>query len=829
MAASKKSADATSVAGYLEAVMAAGLRLIPLDIGAKTTHEHKWSERGESDLSRLVQRASALWQTDPTEAAEAMHGTPLYAWIEALPGFGYGFGNLHEAAGTVCLDLDHPMALAALQAGVEAIGGPSGYLPTSGASWESVRGRKWLWRVPADLKGRSVRVLARHRDAAGAVTASTVLELRGTGQDMVPYSYRADAGRVLAWDSYPIRVEPLPKPIDQLMRALLADDKSVATAMQLAAGTPRDLVGLDSTHVDDYPPRLSGAMRERHLVNAHLDVADILAAHGYRQSGRRWGPPGASHADGITQPADNRKHWHSFHEGDPLCGQFDAWRAFVTLEYNGDLAAAKAAALALPAPLKLASGGEKGEKVRRSTKKDALTASSYKSVPPDEKMRQRSTIASGEIPAKRIKNASSELSTGEGTTPPATRQEANQRDLPAKGAKRAAKRAKGSDDKSVEPESGEPVAAVLVDSGPDPEGAGELEVDDAPDPDLIDLDELDRETIAPPRLLLDGRLKIPMGTYLLAGAPKAGKSWLALGLSLALAGRLDRILESAAVAPSPGLYIMVDDRTRRRVKERTEHLRRDGRGRPGEKWYAATAWPLQGYEHHDRIEALDQWLSDHPEVRHVVIDTLVAWRSGEREQAVVQQEYTEVRELQEVARKHGVLLLVVHYTNKGASKRNFDWDDPFMSIAGTTAQQGAADGMLVIHRAPSGDDGEQLGAIWFSTRDLEVQECAAQLAAPSGRWEWLAASAEAIRTLDVRRAVLEHLLALAPSAYESADDIRTAVVDAGAIDVPKGDSFRRLLSRMKHEGLLDSRSGSQKLGGYRLSDVQRVEMKARKF
>jgi hypothetical protein len=831
----KKTPTAGSVGEHLAQLMRAGLRLIPLDRGAKTTHEAGWADVGEATVAGLAERAGRLWR-EP--AAPGLMDVPLAAWIDGLPSTGLNFGVLHKQSGTVCLDLDHPDALRALQAGVEAVGGPAGYLPTSDAAWTSVRGRKWLWKAPKGIAGRSVRLNARRRHPDGRVTSEVVLELRGSGQDMIPPGYRADASRVLAWDSVPGRITAAPEPIVRLVQSLLGEDATVAVAMQSAIGVPADLLGIDATHVDDYPARLAAAVHERLLVNANVDLASLLVTHGFTQRGKRWGEPGSTHADGITMPAGRREHWHCWHESSVLAGQFDAWRAYVELVHGGDLAAARTGARRdfkpkiglVEVPPTAFPGGQ--------------TRTILTSVSDDEKMVQRTSIPHDEMPDGVPKSPYNELSTGEGTTPPATPPRDSQRGFDSEAPGRARKVGRGRQGRGHAPESPQaPEGAFSQADGPNQGVGTPAPAGIQPEPaqaigssepiaeaairvaGLIDIDDLDDEVITPPKLFLRGKVDVPVGTYLLAGNPKAGKSWLAMGMSLVLSGRLDTVMGMQATEPAAGLYILVDDATRSRLKDRTEKLRRDGRGRRGAPWYAADQWPLPEHDGLDRIDALDTFLGEHPEVRHVVIDTLVAWREASRDNAVVQQEYTEVRNLQEVARKHGVLLLVVHYVNKAGNDKNFNWDDPFTSIAGTTALQGGADGMMVLHRVAT-HDGAQHGAFWFRCRDLEEQEAAGELTSPSGRWEWLAGSADAVRTLDARRAVIEWLLAQAPEAYHEAKTILDGV--AGTLDsMPKLDSFKRTLNRMKHEGLVDGKRGNPG-GGFRLHPAHRVELVAKR-
>lgn len=821
--------SAGTASDYLTRLMALGLRLIPLDVGSKATHEPNWQRRGESALAPLIARSAAHWEAPPAEV-EALLGVPLPAWIaEQVP---YGWGNLNAAAGTVVLDMDHADALTSLQAGVQALGGPPGYVPTGSLAWDAPRGRKWIWRAFTGCEGRSCRLVTRTRTAAG-IHVEAVLELRGSGQDMLPHGWRADRGTALRWSTPDgmldpaATLEPCPEWVGLVMQALMRGDAAVLHAMQAAAGTPADLIGLDATHAEDYPGRLAGRTHERKIVNAAHTVADLLTAGGYEKAGGRWRKPNSHHAAGIVPPGGNRRFWHCWNEGDVLSGQFDAWRVFVEVTHSGDLAKAIESARSIARPLRAvprqpAPATPSTPESTPEVPSDGVSAPVMRTVLTEishsEKSEGNSQIPPDEMPAKGPRRPAKGPATLEASTGSPT---------PRRGATRP-KHLGGVQSPPEPAEGGQATSTPEIPTvaGKGPSGASVTPSDSVEQGDMLDLDALLVAATRPVRLALDGQLRVPVGSYLLTGAPKAGKSWLAMGMSLAMSGRLDSVLGMAAVAPGDGLYVLVDDATEERVRSRVVGMLADGHARAGHKWHAAVTWPPREYEGMGRIEALGAYLTDRPGVRHVVIDTLVAWRASERSQSVVQQEYDEARALQEVARRHGIVLLIVHYTNKGGSARNFDWDDPFTSIAGTTALQGGADGMFVIHRVAT-DSGDQNAGIWFTSRDLEAQEAAGRLAAPSGRWEWLAASAEAVRTLDQRSAVLEWLTAQPAGDYHASAAILDAV--AGVLDaVPKKDSFLRTLSRMAREGLLDSQRGA-KGGGFRLSMLKRAEHASRKF
>ena len=791
-----------SAGEYFTGMMSLGLRLIPLDVGGKATHERAWAQSGESTLAGLVARAGAHWRVDAGDLAGVM-SMPLRAWVEALPSTGWNVGNLHEGARTACLDMDHPLALEALRAGVRATGGPADYVPRSALSWASPRGVKCLWAAPAGARSAALRSRSRHPN--GSTAASVILEVRASGQDMVPPGWRADVGRALAWEGpLPERLPAMPVEVERVLRAILEGDLAVIHAMQIAAGTTADMLGLDAVHVEDYPSRLAGCVHERKLVNAHLPVADLLTAHGYERRGGRWSPAGSLHAGGIVEPSGSRADWHCWHESDPLAGRFDAWRAYVTLEHAGDLAAARAAARRDFRP-RLTSVGDPPGPPQGGEMRTTLSG-----ISDDEKMPQRGKVPPDEMPARASKRPARASEGAGGTTTPGEGHGGAVGDLPAGAPKRPARASEGGSGRVVAaPSRGDargastavPGALGLARDGWGAVSAGGLYDADLPEVGWV----------------VEGSVHLAAGCYLLAGKPKSGKSWLALGLAMLVAGDVREYAGARARRTGPVLYVGVDDSPDRRMARR---LREAARGeRPGENLSWVESWPPEGFEG-DRLQALEAYiLARRPAM--AVVDTLVAFREAERSSAVFQQEYDELKELQSLAVRHGVLIVVTHHLNK---LRDVDPEDPFISISGTHGLQAAVDGMLVLVRAHSEDAPEEhLGGLWSRTRDHDEQSRAMRLR--DGRWEDLGVGAGAIFSYGVRRLIEEHVLSLPASQWVTAQEVHGGVSEFTEVKLA---GVRSAMRRMAAEGLLESRKGSA--GGYRMTGRRRAELAGgRKF
>ena len=156
-----------------------------------------------------------------------------------------------------------------------------------------------------------------------------------------------------------------------------------------------------------------------------------------------------------------------------------------------------------------------------------------------------------------------------------------------------------------------------------------LDVDDAPEagdrritPSAFpSAAELMAREIPPVRWIVPGI--VPEGVALLAGKPKLGKSWLALGLFVAVASGVVAF-GTVRVEKGAALYLALEDNDRRLQFRLAKILARAEV--PDGLHYSIKCPRLDEGE----VEAIEDWLSSRPDARLVVIDTLAKIRPRQR-------------------------------------------------------------------------------------------------------------------------------------------------------------------------------------------------------
>ena len=236
--------------------------------------------------------------------------------------------------------------------------------------------------------------------------------------------------------------------------------------------------------------------------------------------------------------------------------------------------------------------------------------------------------------------------------------------------------------------------------------------------------ELLATSLPDPRWAVDGLF--PEGLAFMCGAPKLGKSWLGLGLGIAVAAG-GWALRKIEVEQGDVLYLALEDNARR-LQDRLRLLL-NGETAP-DRLYLETEWPRLD---EGGAERLAGWLNDHRSARLVVIDVYPRVRPYSRDRGnLFQADYEAASVLQELAVSYGVAIVALYHTRKAESS------DFVETVQGTFGTAAAADTILVVKRAR----GEADATLYLTGRDVLEQELALRFAPEIGSWELLGDASE---------------------------------------------------------------------------------------
>lgn len=234
---------------------------------------------------------------------------------------------------------------------------------------------------------------------------------------------------------------------------------------------------------------------------------------------------------------------------------------------------------------------------------------------------------------------------------------------------------------------------------------------------------------------------LPEGVTLLAGKPKLGKSWMAFGLSVAVAhGGV--ALGTRHVEQGEVLYLALED-NKRRLQQRLNKLLNGGGAPAG--LHLSIEWPRAD---EGGVDYLREFLDTHPGCRLVIIDTLARFKTrttGRRSQ--YDEDRDAVDPLAPVAAEYGAAIVLVHHLREAES------DDPLDMIHGSAGLTGGVDGALVLKR----DRGRADAFLHVDGRDIEQPaELALQFDQNAATWA-IAGDAEEYRLSESRAAILRVL------------------------------------------------------------------------
>lgn len=184
-----------------------------------------------------------------------------------------------------------------------------------------------------------------------------------------------------------------------------------------------------------------------------------------------------------------------------------------------------------------------------------------------------------------------------------------------------------------------------------------------------------------PRKVLVEDLLTP-GLYILAGAPKIGKSWLVLQLACFISKGLP--LWDRKTLPCAVLYLALED-SEVRLQDRMRRICDDS---PGSIFFSTEAQMLgQGFE-----KSIINHMKAHPDTGLIIVDTLAKIRGRSTSSNAYLDDYATMITLKTLADQYRITLLLVHHTRKMPD------EDPMNRISGTNGLAGSADGSLVMEK-----------------------------------------------------------------------------------------------------------------------------------
>ena len=288
------------------------------------------------------------------------------------------------------------------------------------------------------------------------------------------------------------------------------------------------------------------------------------------------------------------------------------------------------------------------------------------------------------------------------------------------------------------------------------------------------------------------------GMYVLAGAPKQGKSWLALNWMIAI-GNGSKAMESIDCEGGDVLGLMLED-NERRLQRRLQQMRLMDLP---DRVTLLTEWPNMD---DGCIEEIEAWIAAVPNPRLVVVDVFARVKGSKTgKETDYDFDYRQAAALQAIASQHNLAVLVIHHTRKMAA------DDPFDEVSGTRGLTGAADGVLVLKR----DSGTQQPVLYGRGRDLEEVETAIQFDKETGNWSvigaaWLVADTHERR--EIQEVLGRSVDPMTPTeigerigkSRQNVQKMLTKMEDAGQVERVKRGSYV-LVSTVSNDALFDTK------------------------
>lgn len=270
--------------------------------------------------------------------------------------------------------------------------------------------------------------------------------------------------------------------------------------------------------------------------------------------------------------------------------------------------------------------------------------------------------------------------------------------------------------------------------------------------------------------VIDGLLQ--NGTYIFAGAPKVGKSFLMAQLAYHVA--TGKPLWGYDVHQGTVLYLALEDGHERLQKRMYRMF--------GVEDVSKLHFAINAKQLGNGLDAqLEKFVREHPDTRLIIIDTLQKVRELSGEAYSYRDDYQIIGQLKQLADKFKLCLLIVHHTRKTPANDEFD------RISGTTGIYGCADGAFVLSKEHRTD---RIATLSISGRD-QPDQCI-HLVRDEATLVWNFDHAEAATYIEPPDPLLESVAALVTEERPTWQGSATELIEQLGLDLKPNALAMRL-------------------------------------
>ena len=235
----------------------------------------------------------------------------------------------------------------------------------------------------------------------------------------------------------------------------------------------------------------------------------------------------------------------------------------------------------------------------------------------------------------------------------------------------------------------------------------------------ISAKELQNKNLPPIEYYVKGLL--PQGLIIICSVPKLGKSWFALQLCLSIA--LGKKFLKFETKQCSCLYLALED-SENRLQSRCNKLL-NGLEAPINLHFNIYNKNLDT----GLIEELTNVISNNPNIKVIVIDTLQKIRGTSKSSNVYANDYKELSQIKSFADKNNLCVILLHHLRKNSND-----NDVFERVSGTNGIMGTADTTIVLSKK-NRDDSETILSI--VGRDVELNDYVIKFNKNTCRWEMI--------------------------------------------------------------------------------------------